>query len=127
MRDLPPLLYATHDHTVTDADTALHWRNELPVLATPVLLWLGEITAMAALSDHLEDGEMTVGLHHDSSHLAPTPPGRTVRLTATLRERTRNRLVFDVHGHDGVRDVLRGTHTRAVVDRAAFVAGLAEG
>jgi predicted thioesterase len=125
MRELPEELSATHYHTVTDGDTAAHWRNDLPVLATPVLLWLGEITAMAAVRGHLDDGEMTVGLSHDSSHLAPTPPGRTVHLTASLRKRTGRRLVFDVHAHDGVHDVLRGTHTRAVVDRAEFLTKLA--
>lgn len=125
MRELPDDLTARHGHVVTEQDTAARWGNDLPVLATPVLLWLGEITAMAALRDHLPDDEMTVGLSHDSSHLAPTPTGRTVEVTATLVRRQGSKLVFEVHAHDGVRAVLRGTHTRAVVRRADFISRLA--
>jgi len=72
VRELPTTVEAMHEHRVSADDTAQHWGNDLPVLATPVLLWLGEVTAMRALADYLNDGEMTVGLAHDSAHLAPT-------------------------------------------------------
>src|SRR6185503_2924591 len=112
-------------HRVTEPDTARRWRNDLPVLATPVLLWLSEVTAMAALADYLEDDEMTVGLSHDSSHLAATPLGWEVSLTARLVERRGNKLVFEVSAHDGTDEVLRGIHTRAVVSRSKFLDRLA--
>ncbi|OLZ48652.1 thioesterase family protein [Amycolatopsis keratiniphila] len=125
MKPLPDTVRAEYRHEVTDQDTAVRWRNDLPVLATPVLLWLGEITAMRALEGYLEDDEMTVGLSHDSSHLAPTPAGREVQLTAVLRERTGSKLVFDVYGRDDSEEILSGTHTRAVVRRSRFLARLA--
>lgn len=125
MRELPTTVEATYEHCVADADTAVHWGNDLPVLATPVLLWLGEITAMRALAPHLDDGEMTVGLAHDSAHLAPTLAGQLVRITATLREHAGRTLVFDIEGRDEYDVILRGTHTRAVVGRARFLAKLA--
>ncbi|HEX8303909.1 MAG TPA: hypothetical protein VF612_03455 [Jatrophihabitans sp.] len=126
MRELPDALTGTHRHEVTEADAATRWRNDLPVLATPVLLWLGELAAMDALGDYLEDDEMTVGLSHDASHLAATLVGEQVFLTAVLAHRHGNRLVFEVSGHDGIDEVLRGTHTRAVVSRSKFLARLAE-
>jgi fluoroacetyl-CoA thioesterase len=125
MRELPTTIEAMYEYRVAAGDTAEHWGNDLPVLATPVLLWLGEITAMRALTDYLDDSEMTVGLAHDSAHLAPTPAGQLVRITARLRDHTNGTLVFDVEGRDEHDVILHGTHTRAVVDRARFKARLA--
>ena len=126
MRELPEKVSARHQHRVAEQDTARHWRNDLPVLATPVLLWLSEVTAMAALADYLEDDEMTVGLSHDSSHLAATPVGWQVSLTARLVERRGNKLIFEVSAYDATHEVLRGTHTRALVSRSNFLARLAD-
>ncbi|MGC4859552.1 thioesterase family protein [Micromonospora sp. DT41] len=114
-------LSCTVRHRVADRDTAAHWGNDLSVLATPVLLWLGETTAMRAVEGHLEDGEMTVGVSHDSAHLAPTPQGREVRISARLVERRGRRLVFEVSAYDDWELVFQGRHTRAVVRRDEFV------
>lgn len=108
-------------HQVTARDSATSWGNDVPVLATPVLLWLSEITAMQAVEQYLEPDEMTVGLAHESRHLAPTPVGMRVRLTATLTEQRGRKLVFDVRGYDDEDLVLEGRHTRAVVHRATFL------
>ncbi len=111
-------------HRVTDADTAWQWGNELPVLATPVLLWLAEIAAMRATERALDEGEMTVGVGHDCEHLAPTPCGGVVRVTARLLDVDGRRLAFAVEARDGNDLVFRGTHTRGVVDRERFLARL---
>lgn len=113
------------DHTVTPQDSAKNWGNELDVLATPVLLWLGEIAAMKVIEKAITDADMTVGLAHDSAHLAPTPTGETVTLTATLTRVEGKKLTFAVEGRDTHSTVLRGEHTRAVVDRDRFTAKLA--
>ena len=69
------------------------------------------------------------------SALAPAPDLIDERaLTALARrddvesrmvERRGNRLVFEVSAHDGTDEVLRGTHTRAVVLRSKFLDRLA--
>lgn len=76
MLALPEIVAAGYRHRVTECDSAKRWRNDLPVLATPLLLWLSEVTAMEALAEYLEEDEMTVGLSHESSHLAATPVAR---------------------------------------------------
>jgi fluoroacetyl-CoA thioesterase len=116
---------AEYEHVVAAADTAEHWGNELPVLATPVLLWLTEVTAMRVVADRLDVGEMTVGVSHDSSHVAPTPVGHPVTVTARLTEQRGRILVFEVEAADRDEVVLQGTHTRAVVDRARFATRIA--
>jgi|GEM_PF-547458 len=121
MSDPRPGLSAELRHTVTSADAADSWANELPVLATPVLLWLAEVTCMRAIAGHVADEDMTLGLSHDVTHLAPTPVGDVVRITATLEVTDGSKLVFRVEAHDSQDTILRGIHRRARVERAPFV------
>jgi fluoroacetyl-CoA thioesterase len=122
MLPLPIGSQAVHQHVVRSADTATQWGNELPVLATPVLLWLAEITTMRVLETALEDGEMTVGYKHaDAQHLAATPADWTVTLQATLVAADGKLLTFEIEGRDASDVVYRGTHVRAVVDRNRFL------
>ncbi|MFF7364261.1 hotdog domain-containing protein [Streptomyces sp. NPDC008125] len=107
-------------HRVTVQDAATNWGNDLPVLATPVLLWLSEIAAMKVVESAVPEGDMTVGLAHDSAHLAPTPVGDAVTVRATLTRADDRKLTFDVEARDSHGSVLRGHHTRALIDRARF-------
>ncbi|MDT0433328.1 MULTISPECIES: thioesterase family protein [Streptomyces] len=116
---------ATLTHTVSPTDSARNWGNDIDVLATPVLLWLSEIAAMKVIGEAVTHPSMTVGLRHDSQHLAPTPTGDTVVLTAELTEVAGRRLVFEVTGRDSETTVLRGRHERAVIDQPAFLERLA--
>lgn len=112
--------------TVPREHTAAEWGNDLPVLATPVLLWLSEIACMRVADDRLDTGLMTLGLSHDSAHLGPTREGETVTVRATLNWVGRNRLGYRVVAHDHVGQVLDGTHVRAVVSQVAFTHQLKE-
>ncbi|MFF4476684.1 thioesterase family protein [Stenotrophomonas sp. NPDC087984] len=116
---------ATLTHTVTAEDSAKNWGNDLDVLSTPVLLWLSEITAMKVIESVVFASAMTVGLAHDSAHLAPTLTGDTVTITATLTGIDGKKLTFSVEGRDSHGAVLRGVHRRAVVNREEFIEKLA--
>jgi predicted thioesterase/MFS family permease len=105
-------------HVVRPQDLAVSWENDLPVLATPVLLWLAERASMQVLASALSDGEMTVGYaHEEARHLAATPEGWEITMTATLESVDRSRLRFRVEAHDGHDVVYQGVHVRAVVQR----------
>ncbi|KUH39599.1 MULTISPECIES: thioesterase family protein [Streptomyces] len=125
--DLASLIGRSADvvHRVTDKDAATNWGNDLPVLATPVLLWLSEIASMKVIDPAVTDQDMTVGLAHDSAHLAPTPVGEEVTVSATLTGVEGRKLVFDVVARDAAATVLSGRHTRAVINRARFTEKLA--
>jgi len=113
---------AVREHVVRTEDCATNWENDLPVLATPVLLWLAEVTSMKVIEDVLDPAEMTVGFKHDNAqHVAATPQGWTVTVTATVTEVDGRMLTFSVQAHDGVEVVYRGTHVRAVIDREKFL------
>ena len=57
-------------HTVMPTDLATHWKNQLPVLATPILLWLAELATIKAVEGALAPDSMTVGIGHHNRHLA---------------------------------------------------------
>ena len=58
-------------HTVMPTDLATQWKNQLPVLATPILLWLAELATIKAVEGALAPDSMTVGIGHHNRHLAP--------------------------------------------------------
>ncbi|MCY1706292.1 MULTISPECIES: thioesterase family protein [Pannonibacter] len=109
-------------HQVQDSDLATNWRNDVPVLATPVLLWLGELAAMRAIEGTLQAGQMTLGYGHDMRHLAPTPKGWNVTLEAELIRIEDKILTFSIEARDGEGVIASGTHTRAIVDKGRFLA-----
>lgn len=113
-------LTSTLTHVVTKENLASAWANDAAVLATPILLWLGELCCMKAIDHCLPSDEMTVGAAHNMQHLAATPLGFTVVFTAKLQMIDGKKLVFLVEGHDGYDLIYTGTHERFIVNKARF-------
>jgi predicted thioesterase len=118
-------LSAGIEFEVTAGDTAQALLSgALEVLGTPRLVaWL-EAATCAAVRDALDAGQTTVGTRVAVDHLAPSPVGAAVRVTATLVGVDGRMLTFDVAAVDiatGDR-IARGTISRAVVDVERFLA-----
>ena len=92
----------------------------LPVFATPSMIALMEKSALEAVQPYLDEGQGTVGIHLDVSHLAATPIGMTVRAEAELVEIDRKRLVFAVRAWAGDELIGEGKHERFIVDSERF-------
>ncbi len=91
------------------------------VFATGFLVGLLEWACIELVNPHLDwPAEQTLGTHIDVSHDAATPPGLTVTVTARLTAVEGRRLSFTVEAHDGIDLISRGTHERAVINRAKF-------
>ncbi len=105
---------------VEHSHLATAWENDLPVLSTPILLWWAELAAMDAVAGAIHAPWMTVGVHHDATHQAPTTRGIEVEVTARLVSADGGLLTFEVSAHDGTREVLNGRHTRGVVHAERF-------
>jgi len=113
---------ATLTHVVQEQDLATHWQNDVEVLATPILLWLSEVACIKAMEGQLADSVMTVGTGHEMKHLAPTPPGCTVKITATLINAEGHKLLFEVVGDDGYEQIVQGYHMRMSIVTQQFLA-----
>ena len=120
MTSLKPGLNAELLHVVTEQELATSWKNDLPVLATPILLWLSELACMKAIEDVVQLPLMTVGLEHNSRHEAPTPKNFVIRIKAKLLEFDGKILKFRVEAHDGFERIFIGTHYRCIVHKEKF-------
>jgi fluoroacetyl-CoA thioesterase len=125
------LAMGTLSFIVTEADTALALGSgDVPVLATPRLLAWIEASTVVAAREHLDDGQTTVGTHVELRHRRPTAVGRTVRVEVSSVQRSGTRLMFEASVYERYSDgpdrspIATAHVTRAVVDRAAFVAAL---
>ena len=95
----------------------------LEVLGTPYMMALMECAAMWCVQNELPEGKGTVGVDIQSSHLAPTPVGMTVRATATVTGVSENGklITFRVEASDDWGPIGEGTHTRAVIANDRFL------
>lgn len=92
-----------------------------PVFATAFMVAFIEATCIEAIAKHLDDGEHSVGIHVDVSHLAATPVGMTVTVEVTLADVDGRTLLFDVIASDDAGPIGSGTHRRAVIDVRKFM------
>ncbi len=125
MTELPELMpgpSATIQFQVEDGSTARQLGSgTVDVLATPELVRLMEVAAVAALADHLPPEYTSVGVSLDIKHIAPTPVGLGGEVRATLTEVQGRRLKFKVAACDDVEEVAQGTHERVLVEVEGFV------
>ena len=96
------------------------------VLATGFMVGLMEWTCVKLLDSFLDEGEGSLGTHVNFSHLAATPPGHTVTVTAICTDVDDNRISFHVSAHDGDDLIGEGDHQRHVVSWDRFEAGVAK-
>jgi fluoroacetyl-CoA thioesterase len=114
---------ATREFVVSEADTAIAvGSGSLPVLGTPVLLAWCEAATCAALE--LPAGSTSVGTRVALEHLAASPVGATVSVTASVAYADGRLVRFAVEARTGEALVGSGEITRVVVDAARFMSRL---
>lgn len=119
-------LTATLTFTVTDDDTAAALGSgSLPVLATPRLLAWAEATTCAAIEPALPEGGTSVGTRVSLEHLAASPVGAQVELTAqsSYVDGRLHRFTVAARHTDG-KLVGTGEVTRVIVDAERFLSRL---
>ncbi len=72
----------------------------------------------------LEDGELSVGAELQVRHLAATPVGMEVTVSARLAAVRDRLLEFEVTASDAAGPIGEGSHVRAVLDRDRFERGV---
>lgn len=115
-------LSATSEHVVTEDDTAASvGSGSLPVLGTPRLLAWCEGATCAALAPVLTEGQTSVGTRIALEHVAPSPVGAVVEVTATTVHVDGRLVRFSVAARQGGKLVGSGEVTRVVVDAERFM------
>ena len=123
---------ATLTFTVTDADTAAAvGSGSLPVLGTPRLLAWCEAATCAAIDPTLDQGATSVGTRVTLEHLAASPVGQQVEVTASatyvdgrLHRFTVGAVHLDGSPSQQGKVIGSGEITRVVVDSEKFLSRL---
>lgn len=102
---------------VSRALTVAHAHSHMPeVYGTPMMVYLMEVAAAAAVDRYLPDGWVSVGFEVNVRHLSPTPVGLTVTATATVLSVADDRIRLAVEADDGIDRIGEGTHVRVPVE-----------
>ena len=107
---------------VIDRDRTIGFMGEEGrVYATPKLVQDIEHTCRDLILEHCDANEDSVGINVTIHHLAPTLPGMTVEITATVSAVEGRKVTFDIAAKDNLEAVGAGSHSRFVVDKAKTV------
>jgi fluoroacetyl-CoA thioesterase len=130
---LHPGATAQHSFRVPATKTVPHLYPEAPefaqmptVFATGFMVGLMEWTCMKVIEAHLDEGEGSLGVHINVSHLAATVPGQTVTVDAECTKVEGRRITFHVVAHDGIDKISEGEHERVVVNWDKYVSKVNE-
>jgi fluoroacetyl-CoA thioesterase len=117
-QSLKPGLELKKSVTVDEARCIGFMGKEGMVYATPRMVSDVEYACRDFLLGHLDAGEDSVGAHVSIDHLAATPLGLTVEISAKVVEVDRRKVTFEFTVHDPVEPCGRGKHVRFVVETA---------
>jgi predicted thioesterase len=121
-------LTAENSITVTHDKTVAHFLSTMPaVYATPIMILYMEMASGDAISPHLPESYVSVGMEVNVRHLAATPVGHIVRTASRVIEVDARSVLFAVDAWDGDRKIGEGTHRRGIVNVAAFEKRLGAG
>ena len=109
------------------SETAAAFGNTgVDVVSTQALIVYLEHACHTLMAPNFQPGEGSVGFRVEVAHLAPAFPGAPVDVEATLARAEGRELEFKVTLTQGAREVMRGSHTRVLVDLARFRAKAGE-
>ena len=113
---LEPGLESTRRITVDAARTIGFMGEEGRVYSTPDLLRDIEMVCRDLLLEHAEAGEDSVGTYVELRHLAATPLGLEVELTARVASVEGRQVRFEISARDATETICTALHDRFVVD-----------
>ena len=93
------------------------------VFSTSRMIAIMELTAARLMKTELKEGELSVGVNVNVTHVAATPNNQDVTVIAKYTGMQGKLYQFDVEMFDKGGKAGFGTHTRAIVDSSRLVKG----
>ncbi len=107
---------------VNDKNTAISLGSGgIPVFATPAMIALMENAALNSVSGFLPEGNSTVGIQINTSHIAATPVGMEVTAKSELVQIDGKKLTFKIEAFDEKEKIGEGVHERFVINVDKFM------
>lgn len=118
----------TLDFKVEEKDLASNLQiseqdNFPAVFATARLVALMEASSALVMKSLLKEGELSVGVGVNVTHMAPTLLGDTAKATATFDGMEGKLYKFSIEVVDSGGKIGKATHTRAIVSEDKLMAG----
>lgn len=108
--------------TVPNLYPEAHEFQQMPkVFATGFMVGLMEWTCLKVLENHLDEGEGSLGVHINVSHLAATVPHQVVTVEAEVTKVDGRRVAFHVKARDEFDVIGEGEHERVIVTWDKFI------
>ena len=114
---LRPGISRTNRVTIDKDRTIGFMGEEGRVYATPRLVHDIEHTCRDLILEHADANEDSVGINVSINHLAPTLPGMTAEITATVSAVEGRKVTFEIAAKDNLEAICAGSHSRFVVDK----------
>lgn len=106
---------------VDQSKTASHLGSgSLQVYATPAMVTFIEHTCRELIEPKMVPGQTSVGVKINLKHLAPTPIGATISISAEVIAVESNLITFNAEVRDAVEVIGEAEHTRAIIDVSRF-------
>ena len=124
---VPPMsvdagLAARIERQVTDLDTAVALGSgDVEVLSTPRVLAWAEAACVEAISEHMDQGQTSVGMRMQIDHVQPAAVGSHITITAAVERVEGRRLTFAVEASDHRGVIASGRVVRVLVDCDRFL------
>ena len=122
----PGITHEIERETTEDMSAQKVFPHVPHVYATSVMVGHMEAVCAEMVLAHLGDGEQTVGIGMQFSHIAATPLGMKVRFNAKLVEVDGRKLVFEVEGFDEADKIGKATHQRFIINAEKFNSNVAK-
>ena len=123
--NLTPGIEGKKEISVTADKTAIAYGSGIvEVFATPAMIALMEQTAMESIAHFIPESYTTVGTEVAVKHFKATLPGKIVTCNTRLIQAQGEKLVFEVIASDASGLIGKGSHTRYIVDKQAFIDNL---
>src|SRR6202162_6588564 len=104
---------------VIDRDRTIGFMGEEGrVYATPRLVHDIEHTCRDLILEHADANEDSVGINVSINHLAPTLPGMTAEISATVSAVEGRKVTFEIAAKDNLEPICAGPHHRFVFYKA---------
>ena len=109
-------------HEIVEETTPSHAAPHLatPMFSTPSMIGFMERCSVQLIKPYLEEGENSVGVHVNVSHIAATPIGQKVRVKSTVQTIHGRRFTFAVEAYNEKEKIGEGTHERVLINPKKF-------
>ena len=121
MKEIQPGLIIEIEREVTrDESAQTLGSGTLDVFGTPAMALRVEQACLELVDDYLEEGQTTVGVKLQLSHLAPTPLADKVRVKAEIIAIEKHIIEFKAMIWDSAELIGEAKHKRAIIDIQRF-------